>query len=98
MTYVYNKGGMIMPRGDGTGPTGHGPMTGKGMGYCIKEDETGESSYIGGGTMQGIRRWFGRGRCKSLSFAVPDKAMLEKEKTFLLERLKSLEKELEKMN
>ena len=87
-----------MPRGDGTGPTGHGPMTGKGMGYCIKEDETGESSYIGGGTMQGIRRWFGRGRCRNLSYGVFDKAMLEKEKTFLLERLKSLEKELEKMD
>jgi len=24
-----------MPRGDGTGPLGHGPMTGWGMGYCV---------------------------------------------------------------
>jgi len=23
-----------MPRGDGTGPTGKGPMTGRGAGYC----------------------------------------------------------------
>ncbi|MDI3534182.1 MAG: hypothetical protein PWQ82_547 [Thermosediminibacterales bacterium] len=23
-----------MPRGDGTGPRGLGPMTGRGMGYC----------------------------------------------------------------
>ena len=23
-----------MPRGDGTGPMGMGPMTGRGMGYC----------------------------------------------------------------
>ena len=23
-----------MPRGDGTGPVGMGPMTGRGMGYC----------------------------------------------------------------
>ncbi len=23
-----------MPRGDGTGPAGQGPMTGRGMGYC----------------------------------------------------------------
>lgn len=85
-----------MPRGDGTGPTGRGPMTGKGMGYCIKENETGESSYIGGGTMGGIRRWFGRGRCRNFCPVVPDKAMLEKEKTFLLERLKSLEKDLKR--
>lgn len=24
-----------MPRGNGTGPLGRGPMTGRGMGYCI---------------------------------------------------------------
>ena len=24
-----------MPRGDGTGPLGLGPMTGRGMGYCV---------------------------------------------------------------
>jgi hypothetical protein len=24
-----------MPGGDGTGPLGHGPMTGRGMGYCV---------------------------------------------------------------
>lgn len=24
-----------MPRGDGTGPSGQGPMTGRGMGYCV---------------------------------------------------------------
>lgn len=87
-----------MPRGDGSGPTGHGPMTGRGMGYCVKENETGESSYIGGGTVQGIRRWFGRGRCRAFSCAAPDKAMLEKEKTILLERIKLIEKELENMN
>lgn len=87
-----------MPRGDGTGPKGDGPMTGRSMGYCIKEGETGESSYIGGGTMQGIRRWFGKGRCGSFSSTVPDKAMLEKEKTFLLQRLELIEKELENMD
>ena len=27
-----------MPRGDGTGPTGAGPMTGKGLGYCAIPD------------------------------------------------------------
>ena len=26
-----------MPRGDGTGPLGQGPMTGRGMGYCVME-------------------------------------------------------------
>ncbi len=87
-----------MPRGDGTGPTGKGPMSGRGMGYCVKEDETGETAYIGGGTMDGIKRWYGKGRCWSYNFPVPDKAMLEREKALLLKRLESIEKELEKMD
>jgi len=29
-----NIGGIIMPRGDGTGPQGFGPMTGRGAGFC----------------------------------------------------------------
>ncbi len=32
-----------MPRGDGTGPAGQGPMTGRGLGFCVS----------------GIRRIFG---------------------------------------
>lgn len=28
------KGGDSMPRGDGTGPRGDGPMTGRGLGPC----------------------------------------------------------------
>ena len=30
-----------MPRRDGTGPMGRGPMTGRGMGFCIKEVKEG---------------------------------------------------------
>ena len=46
-----------MPRYDGTGPQGMGPMTGRGMGYC-----TGYANpaYFGRGL--GIRRGFGRSR------------------------------------
>ena len=40
-----------MPRGDGTGPNGMGPMTGRGMGYCAGYTAPG---YMSGG--------FGRGR------------------------------------
>jgi len=28
------EGGVIMPGGDGTGPAGMGPMTGRAAGYC----------------------------------------------------------------
>lgn len=33
-----------MPRGDGTGPNGNGPMTGRGAGYCAS---TGRLGYVG---------------------------------------------------
>jgi hypothetical protein len=35
-----------MPRFDGTGPQGQGPMTGRGEGYCaVKLPDSGESAY-----------------------------------------------------
>jgi hypothetical protein len=35
-----------MPRGNGTGPLGKGPMTGRGMGYCVlKTPEDGGPPY-----------------------------------------------------
>ena len=40
-----------MPRGDGTGPMGIGPMTGRGMGYC--------AGYV---VPRYANRGFGRGR------------------------------------
>ena len=51
-----------MPRGDGTGPRGGGPMTGRGMGYCVEDNTLGFANppYFGRGL--GIRRGFGRGR------------------------------------
>jgi len=45
-----------MPFGDGTGPLGRGPMTGRGLGYCAGYNRPGYG-YSGWG-----RSWFGRGR------------------------------------
>lgn len=87
-----------MPRGDGTGPMGRGSMTGRGMGFCVRTFETGETSYIGGGIRRGFRRWFGRGCTVMNASAENKKEFLEDEKNFLQRRLESLEKELEKMN
>ena len=42
-----------MPRGDGTGPMGMGPLTGRGMGYCIGAGYPGNA--------RGGRGFFGRG-------------------------------------
>jgi len=48
-----------MPWGDGTGPWGLGPMTGRGAGYCAGYPIPGYMNPIPG---FGWRRWFGRGR------------------------------------
>lgn len=45
-----------MPRGDGTGPIGLGPMTGRGAGYCAGYAVPGFVNPCGG------RRFLGRGR------------------------------------
>jgi len=47
----------IMPRGDGTGPAGMGPMTGRAAGFCAGYPVPGFMNPIGG---RGYRGW-GRG-------------------------------------
>lgn len=51
-----------MPRSDGTGPTGQGPMTGRGLGNCIKYGVpivAGIAAAFGFGRRRGQRRGFG---------------------------------------
>jgi len=52
-----------MPRGDGTGPEGKGPMTGRGAGRCGDNDIAG---FAGAGRGRGRARGmgFGRGRAR----------------------------------
>ena len=47
-----------MPRGDGTGPGGMGPMTGRAAGYCAGYEAPGYASSWGG---RGMGYGFGRG-------------------------------------
>ncbi len=47
-----------MPRGDGTGPAGMGPMTGRGAGYCAGFDRPGYANPI---PWRGLGAWGGRG-------------------------------------
>ncbi len=49
-----------MPRGDGMGPNGMGPMTGRAAGYCAGYDRPGFANPTYGGRM-GLGRGFGRG-------------------------------------
>lgn len=57
-----------MPFGDRTGPSGQGPMTGRGLGYCAGYDRPGYMhpapgrGYFGWGRGLGRGRGFGRGR------------------------------------
>ena len=56
-----------MPRGDGTGPSGMGPMTGRAAGYCAGYPAPGYMNPVGGrgygGRGRGFRGGgFGRGR------------------------------------
>ena len=52
-----------MPRGDGTGPLGLGPMTGRGAGYCAGYPAPGYANPgPGRGWGFGYGRGFGRGR------------------------------------
>ena len=52
-----------MPRGDGTGPMGKGPMTGRGRGYCAGYNMPGfmNPGFGYGGMGMGWGRGFGRG-------------------------------------
>lgn len=49
-----------MPRGDGTGPSGLGPMTGRGAGYCAGYQVPGYMNPVGGRGFGGRGGW-GRG-------------------------------------
>ncbi len=50
-----------MPRGDGTGPEGRGPMTGRGLGYCAGYSTPGFTKGVGRGLARGRGRGLGRG-------------------------------------
>ena len=51
-----------MPAGDGTGPEGMGPMSGRGAGYCAGSDRPGYADPMPGRRMGRGRGWFGGGR------------------------------------
>ncbi len=65
---IFNQGGYNMPFGDGTGPNGMGPMTGRAAGYCAGYSMPGYMNPIGGRGMamrrgggfggRGYRHWY----------------------------------------
>ena len=57
-----------MPRGDGTGPTGMGPMTGRAAGYCAGQGVPGFMNPIAGRGFRGSGRGGGGGRGRRNQF------------------------------
>ena len=82
MTYVINiqEGEYNMPRFDGTGPMGQGPMTGGGRGTC----RGGMNSGFGGRCGRGLGMGRGAGFCRRTGT----------DRQSLLERKQTLEEEL----
>lgn len=97
-----------MPRGDRTGPTGMGPMTGRGMGYCTGCDQPGFAS-SGSRKMgrRGFRRFstfmgFGRGLGRGYYFnqltKEETKEYLTEEMNYLKKQMGEIEKRLRELN
>ena len=103
---------VIMPRGDKTGPEGFGSMTGRRMGTCVGNEQTGSNHNSAFGRGLGLGRGFrggqrGRGfsfrnnmffQENSENYQQSNKSLVENEITGLKSRLEFLEKELEKLS
>lgn len=102
-----------MPRGDGTGPAGYGPMTGRGGGYCTGCNVPGYFAGFGsfgrgfggrGGRGRRMHRHFAYMRGKPLyhhPFAgIPyadEKEYLQKQAEFLSGRLQKIKDRLDEL-
>lgn len=85
-----------MPRWDGTGPRGMGPMSGRGMGYCRRDSYRGR----GMGYSLGYGPRYGRAGGGGFFPCSPgeEKAILENEKRFLEARLVEVEQVLKEFD
>ena len=87
-----------MPGRNGSGPTGAGPMTGRGMGFCSGR-QAGQHG-LGYFCRRFLGRGFGFGRGfigNSTSFQ-SDKEQLQAQRDALKNQLDALEKELERLS
>ena len=92
-----------MPRRDGTGPMGVGPMSGRGLGLCVGESTIKYGSGFGRGLGLGLacRRGFGRGFRRGFSVNQPaaktQKELLQEQKDALQNRVEAIDKQLESL-
>lgn len=101
-----------MARRDGTGPMGAGTMTGRGLGYCIGENEIryGAGLRMGSGFgrpacrrdfVSGFRDGYGRGFRREhylyQDFSRESKDLLQDEKELLQSRLEIIDEQLKNL-
>lgn len=88
-----------MPRQDGTGPIGSGPMTGRGLGRC--KDINADNYSLG--FRRRFERGVGLGRCFERGYdwsktpIKSEKDLLAEEREFLKNRLDIIDKQLENL-
>lgn len=83
-----------MPGGDGRGPRGFGPRTGRGAGFCAGFAGPGYANPFPGRRFQG---YFPRARFSPGAYA-GEKEVLERQAEFLKEQIKALEIRLKEID
>lgn len=92
-----------MPRRDGTGPMGAGPMTGRGLGLCTGANAVKYGAGLGLGLglglacRRGFGRGFGRGFAVNQNSSKTQKELLQEQKNVLKSRLDVIDKQLENL-
>ncbi len=92
-----------MPARNGTGPQGVGPLTGRGMGFCVDKNTANSpgGQFFNGGFGQGRGRGLGRGfgfRAQQAWNNTPisnNKEMLQQQAVLLEQELQSVKKQIE---
>lgn len=87
-----------MPRRDGTGPEGAGPMTGRGFGLCRDSNSVryGSGLRLGLGRCGG-GRGFGRNIAPIRETSITQKELLQEQRNVLKNRLDAIDKQLNDM-
>jgi len=103
-----------MPGGNGTGPAGMGPMTGRGLGYCANYSAPGYMNPIVGGGFgrgmgrgggfgrgMGVGRGFGRGVGRgsgATAYSYSSNLSSQQEASMLKDQLKAMQDEVNMVN
>ena len=93
------KGGIEMPRRDGTGPMGMGQMTGRGLGLCGNRFYGRRNCYGTGFGRRGFGPGYGAGYGYGPGYGarqdITEKEFLKNQKEFLESQIELIEKELD---